>query len=276
MVMLNEVSSELQELKHLFFVLIRLDTQTTVSLRGGIEEAGGNWEVLISLFNEYLVGKPDDSNGAFKRLLQERAPVEPAPLNIPDYKADSIPRSFSGGTDLLGIQDSVDAFAYLFASRGLAPPLAVGLFGDWGSGKSFYMQSIKNRISDLVDSIEETDQPQNALLFWKNIVQIEFNAWHYVEGNLWASLVEHIFKNLRLSKDDGDEALSSRERHYIEKLRTLRHANAEAQAEKDSLESELQDVNADIDSIRKKREAALRDIQEYSAEKDEQLRGRIR
>ena len=37
-------------------------------------------------------------------------------------------------------------------------------------------------------------QRENA--FYKRIVQIEFNAWHYVEGNLWASLVEHLFENL--------------------------------------------------------------------------------
>ena len=30
----------------------------------------------------------------------------------------------------------------------------------------------------------------------------EFNAWHYVEGNLWASLVEHIFSNLKFEGTD--------------------------------------------------------------------------
>ena len=39
-------------------------------------------------------------------------------------------------------------------------------------------------------------------------MQVEFNAWHYVEGNLWASLVEHIFGNLRL-EGTGDEDTDS-------------------------------------------------------------------
>ena len=28
------------------------------------------------------------------------------------------------------------------------------------------------------------------------IVQIQFNAWHYAETNLWAGLVGHIFEEL--------------------------------------------------------------------------------
>ena len=32
--------------------------------------------------------------------------------------------------------------------------------------------------------------------FCKNIVQIPFNAWHYMDANLWASLVTHIFDKL--------------------------------------------------------------------------------
>jgi len=42
---------------------------------------------------------------------------------------------------MVGIRAEFDAFAYLLASRGLLPPLAVGLFGDWGSGKSIFMES---------------------------------------------------------------------------------------------------------------------------------------
>src|SRR5262249_36483259 len=33
-------------------------------------------------------------------------------------------------------------------------------------------------------------------LFHNEIVQIRFNAWHYIETNLWASLVEYIFTEL--------------------------------------------------------------------------------
>jgi len=32
--------------------------------------------------------------------------------------------------------------------------------------------------------------------YLKNIVQVKFNAWHYSDGNLWASLVTHIFEEL--------------------------------------------------------------------------------
>ncbi|MGO8264267.1 hypothetical protein ACC763_39860, partial [Rhizobium ruizarguesonis] len=32
--------------------------------------------------------------------------------------------------------------------------------------------------------------------FYTGIVQIRLNAWHYVETNLWASLVDNIFTEL--------------------------------------------------------------------------------
>ncbi len=41
-------------------------------------------------------------------------------------------------------------------------------------------------------------------------MQIEFNAWHYAEGNLWASLVAHILDNLRLSDDEDDDVVEMR------------------------------------------------------------------
>lgn len=57
---------------------------------------------------------------------------------------------------------------------------AIGLFGDWGSGKSFFMDAVQNRINRLVTSEEFKKEKQNNVPFWKEIVQIKFNAWQYV------------------------------------------------------------------------------------------------
>ena len=43
--------------------------------------------------------------------------------------------------------------------------------------------------------------------------QIEFNAWHYVDANLWASLVTHIFSELSFQlfgRKASTEVLSAR------------------------------------------------------------------
>ncbi|MCU1231058.1 MAG: hypothetical protein JWO97_3942 [Acidobacteria bacterium] len=97
------------------------------------------------------------------------------------------------GDDKLNIRRDVNAFAALLAARKLVPPLSIGLFGDWGSGKSFFMSMLKRQIAHNAGRDAET--------FYKRIVQIDFNAWHYVEANLWASLVEHIFRNLNVAGD---------------------------------------------------------------------------
>src|SRR3712207_7125212 len=54
--------------------------------------------------------------------------------------------------------------------------------------------------------------------YYKRIVQIEFNAWHYSEGNLWASLVQHIFENLRLVDERHPSASAELQEPFLQKL----------------------------------------------------------
>jgi hypothetical protein len=98
--------------------------------------------------------------------------------------------------DLLGIRGEVEALASLVAAWSVEPPLSIGLFGDWGWGKSFFLRQLRARVARLTAGARQSGAPQREVAFCKDIVQIEFNAWHYAEGNLWASLVEHIFTHL--------------------------------------------------------------------------------
>ena len=41
-------------------------------------------------------------------------------------------------------------FAKLLAAKDVNPPIALGLFGNWGSGKTFFMGLMRHRIADLV------------------------------------------------------------------------------------------------------------------------------
>jgi KAP family P-loop domain len=63
--------------------------------------------------------------------------VDPAAesMRIPLYTSDQ-----AKGDDLLGITREVEALASLVAARAVSPPLSIGLFGEWGSGKSFFME----------------------------------------------------------------------------------------------------------------------------------------
>ncbi len=125
----------------------------------------------------------------------------PAAPQHPMVVASSVAR-FGGdgldGPDVLGFTLEVDALARLVASEGIDPPLSIGLFGEWGSGKSYFMRRLRERIEQLAAATrrrrERDDVPPPAYV--GHVVQVEFNAWNYVEVDLWASLVAHIFDRL--------------------------------------------------------------------------------
>ena len=119
------------------------------------------------------------------------------------------------GRDLLNIDREVDAFARLIASRNTATPLSVGIFGAWGSGKSFFMHRLRRRV-DTFAKLGRNEGAQSK--FHGRIAQIDFNAWHYSEGNLAASFVDHILRNLRVAPDETEEALKKRSEEIIQQL----------------------------------------------------------
>ncbi len=125
---------------------------------------------------------------------------------------------FWAGDDLLDITPDVNALAALIAAYSIEPPLSIGLFGDWGSGKSHFMRQLKKRVETLSSAARKSDKPQNQISYYKNIVQIEFNAWHYIEGNLWASLVEHIFAHLKFSDEENVTLAEARRAQLMEKI----------------------------------------------------------
>jgi hypothetical protein len=98
---------------------------------------------------------------------------------VPRYDSD-----LAAGADLLDADRDAQAVAALIASKDLRPPLSIGLFGSWGSGKSFVL----GRITQV---LRMHAKPPGYL---KHISVIEFNAWHYAEANLWASLVDQVLE----------------------------------------------------------------------------------
>ena len=92
--------------------------------------------------------------------------------------------------DCLNTKADINAFAKLIAYKELTPPLAIGLFGKWGSGKSTFMDNLKRKIEKL--SKEENSEKN----FHEKIAHIEFNAWHYSDSNLWANIMIQIFEKL--------------------------------------------------------------------------------
>ena len=57
-----------------------------------------------------------------------------------------------------------------------------------GFGKSYFMGLLRQQISELAEAPGQ--------LYHKHIEQIGFNAWHYADTNLWASLAHKVFDHL--------------------------------------------------------------------------------
>jgi hypothetical protein len=196
--------------------------------------------------------------------------VQRAPGVSPALSLQMAVSGFSADTraqqDLVGIGAEVDAFAYLISARALRPPLAVGLFGDWGSGKTYFMQSLKERIFKITDDARKSGFPQKELAVYKYIVQIEFNAWHYVEGELWASLVENILHNLQTRAGESPTLLQQRQQRLIEEMNRKRRDQSLASEQKSALELELSGKQTEIEELKTQREQALRKLDELKAQ----------
>ncbi|MCC6829702.1 MAG: hypothetical protein IT200_00005, partial [Thermoleophilia bacterium] len=196
----------------LFGALLETGPAAT-AIGDALREQGADPERVRAAYRAYLASP---SRSPLPEYLARELPWDgPPEVRLPEYLADDPgPSRPAPGDrvpdDLVGIGPQVDAFAYLAASVNLEPPLAVGLFGDWGSGKSFFMRALQRRIDALTNHPAAADRPAGELPFFRRVAQVEFNAWHYVDGDLWASLVEHLFQNLRVRADEGPAELADR------------------------------------------------------------------
>lgn len=173
---------------------------------------------------------------------------------VPRYFTDSLAEEPS---DFVGVGAEILAFARLAASREIEPPLAIGVFGDWGAGKSFFMNSVRRKIEELgkaeklLIAKSQSDERSELSSIHTNVVQIEFNAWHYIETNLWASLVEYIFSRLEewlRAHNEGKannssalfESLATSRQLKLDTARSVMSANAELNAaRKATVQAEL-------------------------------------
>lgn len=110
----------------------------------------------------------------------------------PESKIANLVRDTVDGDDYFDIGKDVEAFAKVIAARSFQPPLAIALFGKWGTGKSFFMNKLKTRIKQYAKDEKNLENPT----YCRGVAHIHFNAWSYLDANLWASLVTLIFEGL--------------------------------------------------------------------------------
>ncbi len=103
-----------------------------------------NYEQILSLTKNFFLTPHE-----IKRKLVETSNLKKSKKNhiyTPSFDGETIL-----GSDQLNISKDSHALANLITNKGLSPPLSIGIFADWGSGKSFFMQKIDERVKELVE-----------------------------------------------------------------------------------------------------------------------------
>jgi hypothetical protein len=226
-------TSEEIHVRHLLGALLADGRGPDVSSAiGAIAELGHDITKLRESYFDFVREWGDDDDAWGEILLGAKEDLR----ILPGFDADS-----DKGDDQLDIKPDVMAFAGLIAARTLKPPLSIGLFGEWGSGKTFFMRMLSRQVALLArhsrDETERDKTQQRNQPYYRRIVQIEFNAWHYADGNLWASLVQHIFDNLRII-DDKRRVSQDLQEPILKKLNVEKAAEAQAKREHEAAKSQ--------------------------------------
>jgi len=203
---------------------------------------------------------PDDDIAQWRKVLidltlpvEEQAPRPPLEVkpSLPNIDADTP----SVKVDLLNITPEVEGFAKIIAAANVKTPLSIGLFGDWGSGKSTFMEQLQATVEKIAKSVREKDANEETA-FLGNIVQIKFNAWHYAEANLWASLVSHVFENLSFSEAEEKQKAENRKQLFLGKLANTLAIQKEAEAEVKVKEANYEIAKTALDDVQRNQELA--------------------
>lgn len=166
-------------------------------------------ELLHSITRNWL----NDDGVEWNKIL-----IGVTPPTLTPYKSDNPDE----GYDCLDVSRYASAFATVMAAHSNKPPMSIGIFGDWGSGKSFFMRLMREKTNKIT---KQTDTDENSQrVFCENVVAIEFNAWHYAETNLWASLVHTILTKLNEAIHEDSNSVEK-----LEQLELARFAKQEAE-----------------------------------------------
>ncbi len=201
-------------------------------------------EIWVTIFSESFKTPP---------ALDANDPLLPS--RISSFAPDT-----PEGEDQLGIEDDVYALSALICSTRIEPPLSLGLFGDWGSGKSFFIKQLQKGVAWISEQARGSDVLQRDLPFFKHVVQIEFNAWNYSAGNLWAALVQHILDNLRLSKGEDDNLVEARRERLQSEMELERKVREAAEQKEEGAKKKAEAAKKDLELKRKTHEEKIQQL----------------
>jgi hypothetical protein len=124
-----------------------------------------------------------------------------ADVGGPPVRPQAFSNDQAAGTDLLEASVEAAALAEMLLLRELEPPIVLGVLGGWGSGKSFALHLIAERMKQIrclpVDATMAWASDRDAsFAYVGHVYTVRFDAWTYAKADLWASLMQTIFQEL--------------------------------------------------------------------------------
>ncbi len=169
----------------------------------------------VTLAFDLVNADPSDLCLRIWRLRREERESQPPPPRVRDYVVtypqpgtqtvvqESI--RFSGlqdqkaREDQLGFKPYVEAVADFLTDAGTRPPLTFSIEGEWGAGKSSFMEQVRQRIEDREAGNRKGPRSRFQRLWRGNQSHIlSFNLWrHDKEESVWAAFVLELLQQLR-------------------------------------------------------------------------------
>lgn len=154
------------------------------------------------------------------------------PLDLNSDEPEAVVRSdATWAEDPLQIRRDVETFAALLACTSLEPPLSIGLFGPWGSGKTTFLKRLQRAVQRRADEAQEATKAGKRTAYVRHVVHVDFNAWHFAEGALTSSLVDTILRKIGEHITAGEPTVGKEwERRKLAALESTKRKVAAAQA----------------------------------------------
>jgi len=154
-------------------------------------------------------------------------------------------------SDPLSIRPDVEAFAALLAANNLEPPLSIGLFGPWGSGKTTFLRRLHRAVERRATEAKEAVKNNQPTPYVSNVVHVDFNAWHFAESALTSSLVDTIFRALSsYIKDDQIVAGNEWSKVKREKLESTKRKLEAAKAVQEAAQTAVTNAETALTTAR--------------------------
>jgi predicted KAP-like P-loop ATPase len=130
------------------------------------------------------------------------------------HKPQKSYNDLSEGDDRLKVKEEMDALADTLLLAETGTPLAVGILGGWGSGKSFAMRMLYERMAEIRSMAASDDYVGHPYL-------IDFDAWTFTKSNLWSSLMQTIFLELNRQLEREETLATGLGAHALEEVRAI-------------------------------------------------------